>query len=604
MKRIIFYVVTVLFSNLGFAQTKNSDSGKWGQVPQSGYFVKPSDSTSFMRYDGSKVIDIRTATSEQLRRIGERDRLYQLTTDRFWGIYSNAGKDTFPRRSLALRFQENTGAKIYDGLRWTWGTLMKPRILISGQSDVEVIDVLVTPQNAANYRYRVVQNDNKELVGWSIPNNFRKTTDGKQSFSFLGNIQYQSGQFIMVEIYNIHNYRDRDAIIIDWREPRAFEFWTSVEFKAKNFPLVLISESLGKDRRSTNKKFIETDTLKNVKIRLGDSLVKMTFRSHHLPTPYHYKINFKRKVDGKVETIDLGQATGSFFLDKEYWNKPGEYEITFTPELKSVGGQKTFLLNDKQSSYKFSVLPDLNPKLSLTKREIILLILAILPVFFLLAMIIFTLLKRRNDRKLNAIKQQKEMLKLQMNSIRSQLNPHFMYNAMAGIQSLINTNKIEEANKYLSKFARITRNVLNNEELISLKDERDLLQDYLEMEQFRFGFQFEIIADDSLVLDNIEIPSMLLQPYVENAVKHGVAEAAKSGLIRIELLKQGDDLILRVFDNGKGFDVSANYSGFGLKLSDNRITLLNSTYPENDILLFKESSEAGTKIEIKLTHWL
>ena len=97
----------------------------------------------------------------------------------------------------------------------------------------------------------------------------------------------------------------------------------------------------------------------------------------------------------------------------------------------------------------------------------------------------------------------------------------------------MNKNETENANKYLSKFARLTRNVLDDKELISLSQEKTLLDDYLQMEQLRFGFKYEINTSANLDLENTEIPSMLLQPFVENAVKHGMAQKADNGKITI-----------------------------------------------------------------------
>ncbi|SFG31787.1 Histidine kinase-, DNA gyrase B-, and HSP90-like ATPase [Pontibacter chinhatensis] len=125
----------------------------------------------------------------------------------------------------------------------------------------------------------------------------------------------------------------------------------------------------------------------------------------------------------------------------------------------------------------------------------------------------------------------------------------------------MNKNEIDNANKYLSKFARLTRNVLDGQELISLAQEKTLLDDYLQMEQLRFGFQYEINHAEALDLENIEIPSMLLQPFVENAVKHGISQKATAGKINITFSKQANDLVLTVTDNGNGFDTEKKSNG-------------------------------------------
>lgn len=605
MKGIIITALLLNCFTLCAQKTSFDPKKEYIMIPNSGgTYMEKTDSSKYLRYDGHEVVDIRKATPTQLAAIKSRERIVKLQDNRFWGLTILSDRYPFPRQSIGLRFEQHTGAKVYDGLRWKWGTLYRNTIIINGKSDVEVIDGLILPKNAKDYRYRIIQNDNKELVGWSTPSIFKKTEDDSATYCFLGNLKYQKNQFILVEIYNVNNYKDRDAIIIDWRETRPFAFWASVDYRKKNFGNVILSASLGQDRKSTGTNFIDTDTLSDIKFRLGDSLIRLGFRSHHQPTSYNYMVNLKRTIEGKSERVRLDETNGTFLLYKEFWNKPGKYEITFTPMLKSVGGGKTIYLNQEEVSYKFTVLPDLNPKLIFSQRESLLIGMAIVSVLGFIALAIWYLIKRKSQRKLALLHQQKELSKAQLNSIRSQLNPHFMFNALAGIQNLMNTNKIDEANRYLGKFSRLTRNVLDHKELISLAEERTLLEDYLQMEQFRFGFMYQIYIDSNLNLDNIEIPTMLLQPFVENAVKHGIAEMDAEGKISISLLKDNQNLILRVSDNGKGFDVDQNYSGLGLQLSKNRISLLNTIYHETSFELDMKSLESGSEITITLNQWL
>lgn len=168
----------------------------------------------------------------------------------------------------------------------------------------------------------------------------------------------------------------------------------------------------------------------------------------------------------------------------------------------------------------------------------------------------------------------------------------------------MNKNEIDNANNYLSKFARLTRNVLDDKELISLSQEKTLLDDYLQMEQLRFGFKYEINCLEMLDLDNIEIPSMLLQPFVENAVKHGISQKANDGKIIITFIKQANDLVLTVTDNGNGFDTEKKNNGLGLQLSESRVELLNSIYKENRFILAIKSTTKGTKISLSLSDWI
>ena len=292
-------------------------------------------------------------------------------------------------------------------------------------------------------------------------------------------------------------------------------------------------------------------------------------------------------------------------IDRNIFKKSGEYEIIIQPSIDwNKCNDCDFSPKEIEKSIARYTLSITLTEENYTKKE--LLIYTVI-VAFAIGLVFFVLLyfsKKRNKQKLAEKEQQKNIAKLQLNSIRSQLNPHFLFNALAGIQNLMNKNEIDNANKYLSKFARLTRNVLDDKELISLSQEKTLLDDYLQMEQLRFGFEYEISTSENLDLENIEIPSMLLQPFVENAVKHGIAQKATDGKITITFSKHEHDLELTVTDNGNGFDTAKNHNGLGLALSENRIALLNSIYKENRFNLAKQSTNNGTKITLTLTDWL
>jgi two-component system LytT family sensor kinase len=185
----------------------------------------------------------------------------------------------------------------------------------------------------------------------------------------------------------------------------------------------------------------------------------------------------------------------------------------------------------------------------------------------------------RKKKKKQLLKQQEksERLLLELKSIRAQLNPHFIFNSLSSIQGLINTNKLDDANLYLSQFSDLMRNALTENDKLyqTLQKEIQLLQAYLKMEQLRFQFEFKIETDNSGKINTVEIPSLLLQPIVENAVKHGVAELREKGKINIHFCVMNDSLVAEIKDNGKGFSDKNNFNGYGLKITDERISLLN-----------------------------
>jgi two-component system LytT family sensor kinase len=213
-------------------------------------------------------------------------------------------------------------------------------------------------------------------------------------------------------------------------------------------------------------------------------------------------------------------------------------------------------------------------------------------------------IRRKNKRKLMAEQQQKQIAELKLESVRSQLNPHFLFNALAGIQNLMNKNENEAASIYLRKFARLTRSVLDNKELISLREEQALLDDYLQMEQLRFAFNYKILISDDIDLDNTEIPGMLLQPFLENSIKHGICEKGNDGIIEVRFKKQLLDLKVSIVDNGDGFDVKKSYDGLGLALSRNRVFLHNAVYKTSPITLDIKSGAKGTTVDITLSQWM
>ena len=285
-------------------------------------------------------------------------------------------------------------------------------------------------------------------------------------------------------------------------------------------------------------------------------------------------------------------------INKSVFKKSGDYEIIIQPLIR-WNASPPIDIEKYITRHTLSVTLDQE---NYTKNELLKYTLFVALSIGLVFLVILYFIKKRNKKKLTEKEQQKNTAKIQLNSIRSQLNPHFLFNALSGIQNLMNKNEIDNANKYLSKFARLTRNVLNDKELISLSEEKILLDDYLQMEQLRFGFKYEINCSKNL--DNIEIPSMLLQPFAENAVKHGISQKTTAGKIMIEFIRQANNLVLTVSDNGNGFDTEKKYNGLGLQLSDSRIALLNRIYKGNRFTLAIQSTTNGTKIFLTLTDWL
>lgn len=202
----------------------------------------------------------------------------------------------------------------------------------------------------------------------------------------------------------------------------------------------------------------------------------------------------------------------------------------------------------------------------------------------LIVLVIYLLVKRRERKSALKLQQARHAFA----SVRSQLNPHFIFNALSSIQALINANHITRANDYLSRFSNLLRTSLqpDYQGMVPLSVEIELLQQYIELEQLRLPFSFRLHIDPSIDTHAIEIPGMLLQPIAENAIKHGLPGADIPELIG-EIKQQNSDLVIQLKNNG--FSVKDNYKkGMGLQLIEEKIEILNKCFP-------------GTKGAFKLT---
>lgn len=216
---------------------------------------------------------------------------------------------------------------------------------------------------------------------------------------------------------------------------------------------------------------------------------------------------------------------------------------------------------------------------------------------FLIGLWVYKTRIRRIKKQEAAIRRIKE---LEIKAIRSQMNPHFIFNALNSIQSLINGNQFKEANIYLSKFAVLLRGVLNNSEKsrISLSDELQAVELYCQLEQLRFEFKFEINIDSDVDGDLIEIPGMIIQPLAENAVVHGLSAKGELGKLNIHVKRQNGNLCIGVSDNGVGLSAqikdTLSQKGFGLKLIEERINILNLDGKEARLTVKNNGNPSGT----------
>lgn len=209
----------------------------------------------------------------------------------------------------------------------------------------------------------------------------------------------------------------------------------------------------------------------------------------------------------------------------------------------------------------------------------------------------------------------RKMISAEISSLRNQMNPHFIFNALNSIQYYIFENDEEQASKFLTKFSKLIRKSLEFSKLnfISIKAEIDFLNEYLEIEKVRFKnkFNYEIDVDTEIEQDICKIPPLLMQPLIENSIKHGFSGANENCMIWIKIIMEGEDTIVySVRDNGKGINTGkVNDPDYKTSLSHEilkeRFVLLKNDFGKNSLLGMTINNHIfegkyGTEIILKL----
>lgn len=223
---------------------------------------------------------------------------------------------------------------------------------------------------------------------------------------------------------------------------------------------------------------------------------------------------------------------------------------------------------------------------------------------------------QRNKEKQQKILLQKQLAEFEHKALHLQMNPHFVFNCLAAISSFIMKNGKEDAIKYLSKFSKLMRLTLefSKESAITIDKEIEALQNYLELEQLRFSQKFDFtIKKDPDIEDDTGIPTLLLQPYVENAIIHGVAPKNGKGLIKINFSQNDEQLICTIEDDGVGIESSLRFKentvkvhkSMALEISKKRLETLEKLENRKVDLEIRELKDnggetAGTRITLKL----
>lgn len=181
------------------------------------------------------------------------------------------------------------------------------------------------------------------------------------------------------------------------------------------------------------------------------------------------------------------------------------------------------------------------------------------------------------DKLMLAFKEEEQNVrKYELQALSSQINPHFLYNTLDTIVWMAEFNngkKVVEVTKSLAKYFRLALNQGN--EQISLKDEIDHVRQYLFIQKQRYGDKLTFEIEEEAQFDDFQLPKLVLQPLVENAIYHGIKEIRRQGLVRVSVREQGDFLVISIYDNGRGMIVQDTVENFLVKLGGVGLTNVN-----------------------------
>ena len=228
--------------------------------------------------------------------------------------------------------------------------------------------------------------------------------------------------------------------------------------------------------------------------------------------------------------------------------------------------------------------------------------------------IIFLIYNRMQLKKTLTL--QKELAEYEQKALHLQMNPHFVFNCLGSISSFIVQNGTDSAVKYLSKFSKLMRLTLeySKESLIPIDKEIESLQNYLELEQLRFNQKFDFVIHKSPAIeDDTALPPLLLQPFVENAIIHGLIPKTERGMITVNFSIENESLICSIEDNGIGFDKSKEikeslvsvHKSMALDITKKRLEMMEASTAQKANVEIKEIKSEngeilGTKVILNL----
>lgn len=310
-----------------------------------------------------------------------------------------------------------------------------------------------------------------------------------------------------------------------------------------------------------------------------------------------------------LEGLDTKWSEPSAEDYSKYGNlAPGKY----TFKIKSCNSEGVW--NKEAVAFSFEIKTPFFKTWWFIITMIVLIIALVMTVFRIRIQNIRKKQKEEFDRKV-------EISKIELKALRAQMNPHFVFNSLNSIQHYILNSKSSEAAKYLNKFAKLIRTILSNSEkaMVTVNEDVESLNLYLELESMRFDgkFDYSINVDKSVDGDYDEIPPMLMQPYIENAILHGLNPKESKGHLKIDIFIKNNYIVCRISDDGIGRVKSSEikrtspgnaHKSLGMKITSERVRILNDINKSDLSVSVTDLRDAsgnstGTMVELYIPHF-
>ncbi|WP_282042938.1 sensor histidine kinase [Winogradskyella flava] len=407
--------------------------------------------------------------------------------------------------------------------------------------------------------------------------------------------------------------KDSNAVVVDYNsilklkneKINAIELIDSMIFLATDKGLLSFNYNTANLKNNAPKLIIESILVNGLE---QEDLSKLSYNENDIALSYT-----------GISFSDFGNLTYEYkFKNDKDWTATNSLELNF----KNLSpGNYDLSLRAKGNTSVFSDIKHIKFVVKPPFWQTLPFILLVLVVFFMATLFLvkqrikkiqsrFALERKTLQTEQEKIALEKQMVELEQKGLRLQMNPHFIFNALNTIKGYYSGGNITEANKYITKFSRLLRLILENDQhLIPLDKEIEMLELYIKLIQLRYQnvFDYEISASEAIVKEDIGIPPLLLQPIVENAIIHGLAPNSKKGYLEIIFKIVGNQLVCHIIDSGIGFSNAKNkrkgsgtHNSRAIEITRERINFENNSKDENNFKIIDLKSPTGTEVIVKL----